>query len=99
MSKKNALLLGIFVILIIFLPGYFKLQKLREKNRILNSEIEKLNKENQSLANQIDRLKADPFYIEKKARDKMGIGKRGEVRYKVIYESEGEDVKDKVSNR
>ena len=99
MSKKNVLLLGIFVILIIFLPGYFKLQKLRDKNRILNSEIEKLNKENQSLANQIDRLEADPFYIEKKARNKMGIGKRGEVRYKVIYESEGEDVKNKVNNR
>jgi len=99
MSKKNALLLGIFVILIIFLPGYSKLQKLRDKNRILNNEIEKLNKENQSLANQIERLEADPFYIEKKARDKMGIGKRGEIRYKVIYESEGEDVKDKVNNR
>ena len=99
MSKKNVLLLGIFVILIIFLPGYSKLQKLRDKNRILNNEIEKLNKENQSLENQIDRLEADPFYIEKKARDKMGIGKRGEIRYKVIYESEGEDVKDKDINR
>ena len=99
MSKKNFLLLGIFVILIIFLPGYSKLQKLKEKNRLLNSEIEKLDKENRDLAQQINRLETDPFYVERKARDKMGIGKRGEVRYKIIYESEEEDVKNKNSDR
>lgn len=99
MSKKNSLLLGIFVVLVIFLPGYSKLQKLKEKNRLLNSEIERLGKENQELAYQVEKLKTDTFYIEKKARDKMGIGKKGEVRYKVIYESEEEDAKDKDSNR
>jgi len=99
MSKKNSLLLGIFVILLIFLPGYSRLQKLKEKNRLLNSEIEKLNKENQDLACQIGRLEADPFYIEKKARDKMGIGKRGEVRYRIIHENEEDNVKDKDINR
>jgi len=99
MSKKNSLLLGIFVVLIIFLPGYSRLQRLKEKNRLLNSEIEKLSEENQELAHQIERLETDPFYIEKKARDKMGIGKRGEVRYKIIYESEERDAKDKDNSR
>jgi cell division protein FtsB len=99
MSKKNFLFLGIFVVLVIFLPGYSRLQKLKEKNRLLNSEIERLSEENQEFAHQIERLETDPFYIEKKARDKMGIGKRGEVRYRIIYESEEKDVKDKDSNR
>ena len=99
MSKKNSLLLGILIVLIIFLPGYSKLQKLKDKNRLLNSKIEALNKENQDLACQIERLNVDPFYIEKKARDKMGIGKSGEVRYKIIREREEKDVKDKDSNR
>jgi len=99
MSKKNSLLLGIFIALIIFLPGYSKLQKLRDKNRLLNNKIETLNKENKELAHQIERLEADPFYIEKKARDKMGIGKSGEIRYKIIREREEEDVKDKDRNR
>ncbi len=88
MSKKNYLLLGIFIILVIFLPGYSKLQQLREQNRQLNNEIERLSGENEELERQIDKLETDPFYIEKKARDKMGIGKRGEVRYRIIYESE-----------
>lgn len=98
MSKKNYLLLGILALLIIFLPGYSRLQQLKEKNRLLNEQIKRLSRENEELAYQVSRLKDDPFYIEKKARDKMGIGKRGEVRYKVIYESE-EDIKAKDSGR
>ena len=99
MSKKNYLLLGIFVLLIIFLPGYSRLQQLKEKNRLLNEELGRLSRENEELARQVNRLEADPFYIEKKARDKMGIGKKGEVRYKVIYESEEEDTKAKDNHR
>ena len=52
------------------------------------SLIDELNKENETLTQQIERLESDPFYIEKKARDKMAIGKEGEIRFKVIYESE-----------
>ena len=88
MSRKRLILLGIFILLIIFLPGYSKLQELKAKNRSLLTEMDGLKRENKDLTREIDRLENDPFYIEKKARDKMGIGKKGEIRYKVINGSE-----------
>jgi len=91
MSRKRLVFLGIIALLIIFLPGYSRYQELRARNRTLLTDIEKLEKENEELALQIDRLENDPFYIEKKARDKMGIGKKGEIRYRVIYEDRESD--------
>ncbi|MFH1868894.1 MAG: septum formation initiator family protein [Candidatus Omnitrophota bacterium] len=88
MSKKKFILLGIFVALIIFLPGYSKLQELKEKNKFLLKEIDSLKNDNKDLSQEIEKLENDPFYIEKKARDRMGIGKKGEIRYKVINDSE-----------
>lgn len=88
MSRKRLILLGIFIVLIIFLPGYSKLQESKEKNRSLITEIDRLKKENKDLTREIEKLENDPFYIEKKARDKMGIGRKGEIRYRVINGSE-----------
>ena len=88
MSRKSFILLGIFVVLLIFLPGYSKLQELKAKNSSLLTRIEGLNKENIKLSREIERLESDPFYIEKKARDKMGIARKGEIKYKVIDGSE-----------
>ena len=86
-ARKRLIFLGILVILlIIYLPGYSKLQELRAKNKALLTRIEQLKNENSEFAHQIERLKDDPFYIEKKARDKMGIVKKGEIIYKVIDE-------------
>lgn len=87
--KKRLVLLGILILLlVIFFPGYSRLQKLRAKNRTLLTQIEQLKEENSKLSRQIERLENDPFYIEKKARDKMRIGKKGEIIYKVRDNSE-----------
>ena len=88
MSKKSVTALVVVGLLIIFLPGFSRLQELRAKNKSLNDEIIRLHKENQDLEKQIELLETDPFYIEKKARDKMGIGREGEIRYKVTYDNE-----------
>lgn len=91
MSRKRLLFLGIIILLIIFLPRYSRYQELRARNKSLLADIERLKVENEELARQIDRLENDPFYIEKKARDKMGIGKKGEIRYRVIYENKNSE--------
>ena len=88
MSRKKLILLGIIILILVFFPGYSKLQKLKAKNRSLLTRIDELEKENVRLTHEIKRLEDDPFYIEKKARDKMGMDKKGEIRYKVIYGSE-----------
>jgi cell division protein FtsB len=71
-------------LLLIFLPGYTKMQDLKEKNRELSLNINKLKKENVLLQNEIERLQYDPLYQEKIARDKMGIVRRGEIPFKII---------------
>jgi cell division protein FtsB len=86
MSKKFLWLLGILALLIIFFPGFSRLQTLKQKNQLLRQQIEALEKENRELAVRVERLENDPFFIEKAARDKMGIGREGEIRYKIIYE-------------
>lgn len=89
MPRKKLVFLGILILLlVVFLPGYSKLQELKAKNRTLLTQIEQLKNENLRLTRQIERLENDPFYIEKKARDKMGISKKGEIIYKVIDNNE-----------
>ncbi|MEE9499693.1 MAG: septum formation initiator family protein, partial [Candidatus Omnitrophota bacterium] len=63
----------------VFLPGFSKLQKLREKNRNLERRIEILTKANEGLKKQKEKLENDPSYIEKIAREKLGMTQKGEI--------------------
>ncbi len=85
--RKAFLLSGIAVfLLIIFLPGYTKLQELKDKNRDLETKIKQLKKENYFLAEDLKRIKSDPVYQEKIAREKMGVVRKGEIPIKIIPE-------------
>ena len=76
----------IFFLLIIFLPGYTKLQELRDKNHDLETKIKYLNVENALLQQELKRIEIDPIYQEKIARDKMGIVRKGEIPIKIVPE-------------
>jgi cell division protein FtsB len=85
--RKAFWLFGIAVfLLVIFLPGYTKLQELRDKSQDLEAKIRKLNVENALLHQELNRLENDPVYQEKIVRDKMGVVKKGEVPVKIIPE-------------
>ena len=87
--KKAFWLFGISVfLLIIFLPGYTKLQELRDKNRDLEAKIKRLNIENSLLQQELKRIESDPVYQEKIAREKMGIVRKGEIPIKIVPEKE-----------
>ena len=73
-----------FLILIIFLPSYAKMQDLRQKNESYKDQIVDLKKQNSLLLIEKERLEKDPVYLEKVAREKMGLVKEGEVVYKVM---------------
>lgn len=75
-------------LLIVFLPGYSKLQELKEKNSRLNKRIKNLNIENALLNEELKRISEDPLYQEKIARDKMGIVRKGEIPIKIVPEEE-----------
>jgi len=85
MEKKRIIfyVLGVGIILsVVFLPGYSKLEKLREENRNYLKRIELLENQNEKLKEEMTSMKDDPVYIEKKAREKLGIIKKGEIIYK-----------------
>ncbi|MFA6349777.1 MAG: septum formation initiator family protein [Candidatus Omnitrophota bacterium] len=83
--KKAFWLFGITVFLLfIFLPGYTKLQELRDKNRELANKAKQLSIENSLLLQELNRIAQDPVYQEKIAREKLGVVRKGEVPVKIV---------------
>ena len=81
MAKKRIIHIAvvIFILTAIFLPGFAKLESLREKNRNLEKRIEILMKTNKELAKEKEKLENDPSYIEKIAREKLGMTRKDEI--------------------
>ena len=81
MAKKELIypLIVIAVILFIFLPGFAKLQELKEENRNLEKRIEILVKTNEELKAEKEKLENDPSYVEKIAREKLGMARKNEI--------------------
>ena len=83
--KKAFWLFGTAVFLLfIFLPGYSKLQELRDKNVELEAKIKNLTKDNTLLHYELKRVENDPLYQEKILRDKMGVVRKGEIPIKIL---------------
>jgi cell division protein FtsB len=49
--------------------------------RELRSEIERMKKDNARLSKEVSALKSDTAYLERIARDKIGLARPGEVVY------------------
>jgi len=83
---KNALwLFGFTVVLLLaFLPSYVKMQELKEKNREYAQRIEILTRRNIQLEREQHLLESDPAYLEKVAREKMGLIRTGEKVYRMV---------------
>jgi len=82
---KNALFIFFLAIIILlcFLPSYSKMQDMEKKNWEYQREIEALKEKNAKLEEERKLLEEDPVYLEKVAREKMGLIKEGEVVYKI----------------
>ena len=67
------------------------MQDLKQKNLDYQKQMELLKKQNAKLIEEMHLLEEDPYYLEKVARDKMGLIKEGEVVYKITpVDVEGE---------
>lgn len=85
--KKTFWIFGVALfLLVIFLPGYTKLQELKDKNRELEAKIKQLHIENALLDQEIKRVETDPLYQEKIARERLGVVRKGEVPVKIVPE-------------
>ena len=78
----------ILIILIIFLPGYTKLQELKDRNRNLEDKINNIKLENALIEDEFLRIQQDPVYQEEIVREKLGVVRKGEVVYKIEPEEE-----------
>lgn len=85
--RKAFWLFGFTVLLLVlFLPGYTKLQELRIKNRQLEEKFRKMVVDNSLMQEELKRVENDPVYQEKIARDKMGVVRKGEIPIKIFSE-------------
>ena len=57
---------------------------LEERNKNLQTQVEKLKKENLTLENEVRLMTQDPVYLEKIARAKFKKARENEIVYKVV---------------
>ncbi|MDP3789679.1 MAG: septum formation initiator family protein [Candidatus Omnitrophota bacterium] len=93
MAKKDLIapLAVIVVLALIFLPGFSRYQKVSAECRKLKAEIEALQKANAQLEKEKYKLEHDIEYVEKRARNKLGVVKKGEIPYKKVKEEEKDE--------
>ena len=72
------------ILLVIFIPGYAKIQELRQKNQELEASVRKLQAENSAFHREKERLENDPEYLEQVGRKELGIVKKGEISYRLV---------------
>ena len=83
---KNAVSLFIItvIVVIVFLPSYTKMQELKQKNKEFLQRIQYLEVRNKQLEQERQFLQNNPEYLEKVAREKMGLIRQGEMVYKIV---------------
>lgn len=80
----SALALGVVLLLIYFAPyGLRNYLVIREKLNLVSTELDELKKKNQELNDEITLLKTDTNYVEKIARQKLGMLKKNEFIFEV----------------
>jgi cell division protein FtsB len=85
--KKSILRTSVIIILIscvlyLFAREGFHVNELRQENERIKSKIEELKASNEKLLKTIETLKKDKLYIEKVAREELGMIKQSEKVYK-----------------
>jgi len=67
------------ILAVIFVPPFARYQCLRYKNQKLAERIVALKAENLKLAGEQKKLETDIVYVEKRAREKIGLVRKGEI--------------------
>lgn len=77
--SRAKVLMALTALVIVFLPSFAKYQEFYYKNKRLEERIEFLRSENKRLEEEKRRLETDITYIEQKAREKLGVVRKGEI--------------------
>ncbi len=82
LKKALFLMLVLIALFAVFFGPLSKRQEMREKNEDYAKKIKYLEQKQENLLEERRRLREDPEYLEKVARDKMGLVREGEVVFK-----------------
>ncbi len=63
--------------------GFLAMRRQQQEKLKLGQDIQKIQQENGELTDKIQRLKTDPEYIERLAREQMGLARPGEHVFKL----------------
>ena len=86
MAKKKLIIffLIVIILLFIFFPSFSRYQKLLSEQRSLEERIGELEETNKQLEEKKQKLENDIEYIERRAREKLGVVRKDEIPYKII---------------
>jgi cell division protein FtsB len=81
MGQKSGVKTVIFVVILLaaFLPPFVKYQQINYKSKALDRQLKSVKEEIKTLEEEKRRLETDIIYVEKKARDRIGVAKKGEI--------------------
>ena len=79
---KLYILIG--VVTVLFLPPFAKYQALKYKSNNIDRQIAQLKAENKRLEEERFKLQTDISYIEKRARENVGMVRKGEIVIKEV---------------
>ena len=81
MAKKELAAVAVIIagLILIFLPSFARYQELSAKNKLLDRKIIAANADIKRLEKEKSRLETDIAYIEKRAREKIGVVRKGEI--------------------
>ncbi len=68
--------------------GFMAVHKFQSELDKLKHDNKALRKENARIRVQIDRLKTDPFAIEKVAREKLNMVRQNEIVYQIVHQAQ-----------
>ncbi|MBI1884322.1 MAG: septum formation initiator family protein [Chlamydiae bacterium] len=76
------------VLIYLFSPNFLHLTQIYRQMKALDEEVKQLQVRNQNLQEEIFKLKNNPLYVEKVAREELGMSKPKEIIYKFDEEKE-----------
>jgi cell division protein FtsB len=81
MGQKSGVKIAIFVTILLaaFLPPFIKYQQINYKRATLDRQLKSIKEEIKALEEEKRRLETDIVYVEKRARDRTGVAKKGEI--------------------
>jgi cell division protein FtsB len=88
-ARRKKILIAVGVIPVLYFlasfilgeMGVVKYYRMKAQYTALTGEIAKLKRDNAKLAKDVHALRSDPAYLERIARDKLGLARQGEMVY------------------